>query len=591
MRRLIALLVLGFCVVVPAWAQQPVNVSQVGSSAISLYSTLFNATAATATATSSAVRIPSFSGNGTLQITGASITGSPSGCHIALAYQPYTGSPPSSTEATISFTPGNSTQLFAVNPTDPSGDQYVATYTCGTYPTAGTISASFAPTGGVAIVIPLPAGTNNLGQIDIVGHAGATFDAAPGATAPTNGLSVGGVYNSSAPTPSTGQFEPLQLDANGNLQVNVKAGSSGNAAASATGSSVPADADYAGLNVSGNLRGQTGVNPSGSIYAAQIDLTSVGGTPVVTGTGASGSGIPRVTISNDSSLAANQSVNVNQVGGAASSATNPLYVGIADGANGPAAVKAASTQAAAADKSLVVQLNPNQPNLTTPLNVSDVGTLANNGAAAATNRVATLPGVAQTSPANGTAYTQGRDAAPNVGTDGNLWASIQPALRPASFVASAKFAGSSTTDNAVLPGNASNTVLVTRVLVSCTQTTAGIVNLSVIKRSAADTSGTSASMTAVPDDSTFSAAVSAPLSYTGTGPSAGTAVGNVDTYQLGCNASATAGPNDIYILDRRLKPIVLRGTAQELAVNFGGAITGGNLTVTYEWEEVATITP
>lgn len=205
---------------------------------------------------------------------------------------------------------------------------------------------------------------------------------------------------------------------------------------------------------------------------------------------------------------------------------------------------------------------------------------------------AVAPGVVQTDPANGSAYSQGKQQAPNVDTVGNLWASIQPAMRPASYAASASFAGSSTTDNAVLPGNASNTVLVTRVIVSCTQTTAGNVTLSLIKRSTADTSGTSSSMTAVADDSTFSAASSAPLSYTGTGPTAGTAVGNVDTYQLGCMATSTASPNDIYILDRRLKPIVLRGTAQELAVNFGNAaITGGNLTVTFEWEEVKTITP
>jgi hypothetical protein len=201
------------------------------------------------------------------------------------------------------------------------------------------------------------------------------------------------------------------------------------------------------------------------------------------------------------------------------------------------------------------------------------------------------PGIAQTDPANGSAPSQGIAIAPNVFTDGNLGVDIQPALRPLSFAASKSFAGSSTTDNAVLPGNASNTVLVTRVLVSCTQTTAGIITLSLVKRSAADTSGTSASMTAVPDDSTFSAAISAPVSYTGTGPTVGTAVGNVDTYQLGCMATSTASPNDIYILDRRLKPIVLRGTAQQLAVNFGGAITGGNLTVTFEWEEIKTITP
>jgi len=54
----------------------------------------------------------------------------------------------------------------------------------------------------------------------------------------------------------------------------------------------------------------------------------------------------------------------------ATGATNPLYTAIADGTNGPVAVKAASTQAAAADKSLVIQINPNQPNLSTALNVA-----------------------------------------------------------------------------------------------------------------------------------------------------------------------------------------------------------------------------
>lgn len=220
-----------------------------------------------------------------------------------------------------------------------------------------------------------------------------------------------------------------------------------------------------------------------------------------------------------------------------------------------------------------------------------IGSLAHNAQAQGQNRVGTLPCIGQTDPMNGTALTQNNDGAPNCGTDGNLWVDVQPALRPASYSTSKSFAGSSTTDAAIFPGNASNTVLITRVIVSCVQTTAGNLVLNLIKRSTADTSGTSAAMTAVPDDSNFAAAVSAPLSYTSTGPTVGTAVGNVDTYQLGCMAPATAVPNDIYILDRRLKPIVLRGVAQQLAVNFGAAITGGNLTVTFEWQEIKTINP
>src|ERR1700739_71411 len=87
-------------------------------------------------------------------------------------------------------------------------------------------------------------------------------------TAPSNPLITGGIYNSSAPTPSTGQTLPLQLDASGNLNVNVKAGSSGNAAASATGSAVPSSADYIGVNISGNLVGVTGVSLTNAKAAA-----------------------------------------------------------------------------------------------------------------------------------------------------------------------------------------------------------------------------------------------------------------------------------------------------------------------------------
>jgi len=43
------------------------------------------------------------------------------------------------------------------------------------------------------------------------------------------------------------------------------------------GAAVPATGLYNGLNVAGTLRGITGVNPSGSIYAQQIDIASING--------------------------------------------------------------------------------------------------------------------------------------------------------------------------------------------------------------------------------------------------------------------------------------------------------------------------
>jgi len=74
------------------------------------------------------------------------------------------------------------------------------------------------------------------------------------------------------------------------------------------------------------LTGITNALPAGSNTIGAVtqasgpwtnNVTQFGGTNISTGTGASGSGIPRVTISNDSSLAANQSVNVNELGGSA----------------------------------------------------------------------------------------------------------------------------------------------------------------------------------------------------------------------------------------------------------------------------------
>lgn len=59
----------------------------------------------------------------------------------------------------------------------------------------------------------------------------------------------------------------------------------------------------------------------------------------------------------------------------ANTATNPFFDELTDGTH-TNTIKAASTQSAAADTSQVVQINPNQPNLTTALNVSAAPTTA-----------------------------------------------------------------------------------------------------------------------------------------------------------------------------------------------------------------------
>jgi len=188
------------------------------------------------------------------------------------------------------------------------------------------------------------------------------------------------------------------------------------------------------------------------------------------------------------------------------------------------------------------------------------------------------------------ALTSGHEEPGRVGLDGLHWTAQLPSMYPASYAASATVTvAASASDIAVLPGNATNTVLVTKVRITCQQTTAGQELIQLIKRSTADTSGTSSNMTVVPDDSSNAAGSSVPKTYTAN-PTTGTPVGNVDTAYVGCMASGTATPGDIYILNRQQKPIVLRGTAQQLAVNLNGVtVTGGSFAVTFEYIE--TVSP
>jgi hypothetical protein len=181
-----------------------------------------------------------------------------------------------------------------------------------------------------------------------------TTDAADGPVTPgtvaSKSILIGGQYNSSLPTLTSTQQAAVQLDSSGrpiisplaststvtvvqptgtNLHTVVDSGTvaatqsgnwstrtedgSGNAITS-TGSALDVNLKTSSitLTVSGTVTANQG---SANATPWNENVAQFGGSAVVTGTGASGSGIPRVTLSNDSSLAANQSVNVNQVGG------------------------------------------------------------------------------------------------------------------------------------------------------------------------------------------------------------------------------------------------------------------------------------
>ena len=112
--------------------------------------TLFSSTIATATATSAVTPVPNRSALGNLQITTTGITGSPSGCTIALySVSNATGVAPAAAEQTASFSISTGTHaqtVAALSASDVTTDAIQAIYACAsTYPTAGTISVSFAP--------------------------------------------------------------------------------------------------------------------------------------------------------------------------------------------------------------------------------------------------------------------------------------------------------------------------------------------------------------------------------------------------------------------------------------------------------------
>lgn len=222
------------------------------------------------------------------------------------------------------------------------------------------------------------------------------------------------------------------------------------------------------------------------------------------------------------------------------------------------------------------------------------GYLADNGIAAIGNRIGTLSGITQTDYENGTASTQGRDSAQSHGTDGNLWTAHNPSMRPTWFSASTNTftLASVPTDVAALCGNASNTVLVTGLRVSCTQTTAGIINLSVLKRSTKFT-GAWSTMTVASGNSNYVTTNSTAVFFTAN-PTVGTLVAQIDNQKLGCLAPATAAPNDIYIspANWRDRALALNGAAECLTVNLGGiTATGGALAVSWDWIETKTINP
>lgn len=210
--------------------------------------------------------------------------------------------------------------------------------------TAANLNATVVGTGTFAVQATLSAETTKvIGTVRNLGNAGAAFDAATGAAVPANGLFVGlsdgtnlrgwlnaanalnstgagigtaqvvGQFDDVAPTAITeNQFGNLRMSANRNAYTTIR----------------DAAGNERGVNV--NASNQLSVSVD-AVSATNIstNIAQMNGVTVTMGNGASGTGVQRVTIANDSTgiialttgsaqighLEANQSVNVAQING------------------------------------------------------------------------------------------------------------------------------------------------------------------------------------------------------------------------------------------------------------------------------------
>lgn len=72
-----------------------------------------------------------------------------------------------------------------------------------------------------AVNATLQTSSNTVGKVDILGNAGAIMDAAgQNAASPANELLIGGQYNSTPTTITSGNISPIQMDATGHVLVN-----------------------------------------------------------------------------------------------------------------------------------------------------------------------------------------------------------------------------------------------------------------------------------------------------------------------------------------------------------------------------------
>jgi hypothetical protein len=167
-----------------------------------------------------------------------------------------------------------------------------------TQATAANLNATVVGTGTFAVqsASTLAAETTKvIGTVRNLGNAGAITDfAGQNATSPANSWLIGGQFNTTPTTITSGNSSPLQLDNAGNLKVNVTVGGGTGGTSSTFGAAFPATGTAIGMTQGGNMVALSGTsgnlnvqcaNCSGSGVSTVDEATFTAGTSIFAGTG------------------------------------------------------------------------------------------------------------------------------------------------------------------------------------------------------------------------------------------------------------------------------------------------------------------
>jgi hypothetical protein len=206
---------------------------------------------------------------------------------------------------------------------------------------------------------------------------------------------------------------------------------------------------------------------------------------------------------------------------------------------------------------------------------------------AAPAKTLVIGGVYNTTPP---APTTGQTLALQQDSDGSLYVNVrdQPIQRSYRAGMIGLVPAAAATDVFGVCGSGIRTVIITRMQSTGIATAATTIDAAIIKRSTADTLGTSTAPALVPLDSTNIAATATVLGYTAN-PTTGTLTGIIAAQKMVLTTSAAASqmyPLLQYWPNNITQGLTLRGVAECAYLNLNGQTTAGNaIDVDVEWIE------